>query len=69
MSKLETVCCVCDRVRKGESWVTPARPVGGADCSHGYCPVCYRNAMKEVEIYLAGTPLTVSHVHFSHAMS
>lgn len=40
-------CCVCRRVRQGESWRRRNVPTG-VGVSHGYCPVCLAGLMGQV---------------------
>jgi len=44
-----TVCCVCQRIKQGDSWVEEAIP-GGELPTHGYCPECA--AMARIELFL-----------------
>lgn len=46
-----TQCCACRKVRQGEHWVeqTQALP-SGEQVSHGYCPVCARDAYRAANL-------------------
>jgi hypothetical protein len=49
-----TQCCECKKVRQGDRWVAPSKPVPtGESVSHGYCPVCAKKALKAVEEHYA----------------
>lgn len=42
-----TICCVCHRVKSGETWVKQPL-VGVLTISHGYCPDCYESTRKKI---------------------
>jgi hypothetical protein len=41
------VCCECGKIRVGGKWRRPDEvDVGAARLTHGYCPACFRRAMR-----------------------
>ena len=52
-------CCVCKKVKQGDTWTTVAHPeVVAAHASHGYCPTCAAVAFAEIEQIAAARKLT-----------
>ncbi len=45
---MQTVCCVCRRIKGKRGWL---RGKGGAgeEVSHGYCPDCFQRTMERAE--------------------
>jgi len=46
---METVCCVCHRVKRRYGWVKGGKAEEGVKLSHGYCPRCFRRTMQKVQ--------------------
>lgn len=53
---METVCCICRRLRVREDlWVVvPPEHLAGGEVSHGYCPDCFRLMMAKTVRHGAG---------------
>lgn len=48
-------CCVCKRIKTDRGWQYRFVPVEtGEFFSHGYCPVCYKKALSQLEIEETG---------------
>jgi hypothetical protein len=45
------VCCVCRRSYRHGRWQYKKESSAGQLVSHGYCPVCFKAAMVEVDIF------------------
>ncbi len=42
-------CCVCGKIKDGGRWTMPdAFGADKATISHGYCPLCFNNALNEI---------------------
>ncbi len=46
-------CCICHRLQAGEHWVVEkdAAAVRHPNYSHGYCPSCYSEAVRELMVH------------------
>ncbi len=56
-----TACCVCDRIKCGDEWVvSDINPSKMTDISHGYCPECFEEVMKQLEEYVSGQLLVAA---------
>ncbi len=44
-----TQCCVCKKVRQDDGSWTSQETEGRMDISHGYCPKCYAQVLKDIE--------------------
>jgi len=43
-------CCVCQRIKTDHGWDYHFMATSGNEViSHGYCPLCYQDAMDELE--------------------
>ncbi len=42
------VCCVCSKVERNGDWLADTFTLSAEPITHGYCPVCYEDAMKEL---------------------
>lgn len=43
-------CCVCKKVKLGASWVSSnAVQHAAVNCSHGYCPDCFRQVLQRID--------------------
>lgn len=43
-------CCVCQRIKTDRGWDYQFVPIDeNTIVSHGYCPVCYRKALTEID--------------------
>lgn len=43
-------CCVCQRVKTDRGWDYQFIALDDSDVfSHGYCPVCYKKAIQDLE--------------------
>ncbi len=42
-------CCVCGKIKDDGRWAMPgAFAADKATISHGYCPICFSNALNEI---------------------
>ena len=49
---MEVQCCVCHKVRKGETWGSGDHyDIPHQDVSHGYCPKCEAKAKAELQAF------------------
>lgn len=47
MKPMRMICCMCHKTKSPKGWVREFKPQN-AELSHGYCPKCYRKAMKKI---------------------
>jgi len=47
---MTTICCKCFKTKTANGW-TKRVATDVATLSHGYCPTCYREAIKKIENY------------------
>ena len=45
---MEIQCCMCHKIQRGADWVAPGDGTSTKSVSHSYCPVCARQAFKEI---------------------
>ncbi len=50
---METVCCVCARIKRGSRWIN-GEPRPGLAVSHGFCPACYQALIRRIEFFGRG---------------
>jgi len=54
-------CCVCKRIKTDHGWQYKfVSTIEGEFFSHGYCPVCYKKALTQLEIETVGTLLEIA---------
>ena len=44
---MKTVCCICHKTKRGNAWIKGK--TNGEKLSHGYCPSCFKKAMKNFQ--------------------
>lgn len=45
-SYMKTVCCVCEKIKNGNSWIKSKR-YHNKVLTHGYCPECFQEVLNE----------------------
>ena len=50
---MRTVCCVCQKVKRGGVWVKQPVATEGR-LSHGFCPDCYEETLVRIHMSFAG---------------
>ncbi len=48
---MQKICCICKKTKHGDRWVNRLFVGKARELSHGYCPRCYRLAMKQITNY------------------
>lgn len=54
-------CCVCKRIKTDRGWQYRFVPTSEGDFfSHGYCPVCYKQALARLDLETTTSVLEVA---------
>ncbi|MFZ5774988.1 MAG: hypothetical protein ACOY3Z_05845 [Thermodesulfobacteriota bacterium] len=51
---MQVVCCVCQKTKQPNGWKKIA-PAPGEEVSHGYCPQCYGEFMRQVRRFFSAS--------------